>query len=75
MSADHVSLHDFDDIAMLYRQHHGWLRGWLQRFHGVASRYLPHYLGWRWIRDARRIRSPQALLKATLGDFPHLTVT
>jgi len=24
---------------------------------------------------SRRIRSPQALLKATLGAFPHLTVT
>ncbi|MEG1051192.1 MAG: RNA polymerase subunit sigma, partial [Janthinobacterium sp.] len=36
MSADPVSLHDFDDIAMLYRQHHGWLRGWLQRKVGNA---------------------------------------
>ena len=55
--------------------YHSRLRGWLQRFHGVASHYLPNYLGWRWILDARRIRSPEALLKATLGDFPHLTVT
>ena len=36
MSADHVSLPDFDDIAILYRQHHGWLRGWLQRKVGNA---------------------------------------
>lgn len=36
MSADHVSLHDFNDIAILYRQHHGWLRGWLQRKVGNA---------------------------------------
>ena len=36
MSADHFSLHAFDDIAMLYRQHHGWLRGWLQRKVGNA---------------------------------------
>lgn len=36
MSADHVSLHDFDDIAILYRQHHGWLRAWLQRKVGNA---------------------------------------
>ena len=55
--------------------YHSRFRGWLQRFHGVASRYLPNYLGWRWILDARRIRSPEALLKATLGDFPHLTRT
>ena len=55
--------------------YHSRLRGWLQRVHGVASRYLPNYLGWRWILDARRILSPEALLKATLGEFPHLTVT
>lgn len=23
------------------------LKGWMQRFHGVASKYLEHYLGWR----------------------------
>lgn len=23
------------------------LKGWMQRFHGVATKYLPHYLGWR----------------------------
>ena len=55
--------------------YHRRLRCWLQRFHGVASHYLPNYLGWRWILDARRILSPEALLKATLGEFPHLTVT
>jgi transposase-like protein len=55
--------------------YHSRFRGWLQRFHGVASRYLPNYLGWRWILDARRIRSAEALLRATLGEFPHLTVT
>ena len=55
--------------------YHSRLRGWLRIFHGVASRYLPNYLGWRWILDAGRIRSPETLLKATLGEFPHLTVT
>ena len=55
--------------------YHSRLRGWLRIFHGVASRYLPNYLGWRWILDAGRIRSPEALLKATVGAFPHLTVT
>ena len=55
--------------------YHSRLRGWLRIFHGVASRYLPNYLGWRWILDAGRIRSPETLLKATMGEFPHLTVT
>lgn len=57
---------------------HGRLRGWLQRVHGVASHHLPNYPGWwRWIRDAWRIRSPspQALLTASLGHFPHWPVT
>ena len=55
--------------------YHSRLREWLRPFHGVATRYLPNYLGWRWILDARRIRSPETLLKATLGAFPHLMVT
>ena len=55
--------------------YHSRLRGWLSAFHGVATRYLPNYLGWRWILDARRIISPQGLLKATMGSFPHLMVT
>ncbi|MGK5007275.1 IS1595 family transposase [Janthinobacterium sp. LB2P70] len=55
--------------------YHSRLRQWMGPFHGVATRYLPNYLGWRWILDARRIRSPETLLKATLGAFPHLTVT
>ena len=55
--------------------YHSRLREWLRPFHGVATRYLPNYLGWRWILDAGRIRSPETLLKATLGAFPHLMVT
>ncbi|MCC7692224.1 IS1595 family transposase [Janthinobacterium sp. EB271-G4-3-2] len=55
--------------------YHRRLRQWMGPFHGVATRYLPNYLGWRWILDAGRIRSPETLLKATLGAFPHLTVT
>ena len=55
--------------------YHSRLREWLRVFHGVATRYLPNYLGWRWILDARRILSRESLLRATLGTFPHLTVT
>ncbi|MCC7644131.1 IS1595 family transposase, partial [Janthinobacterium sp. EB271-G4-3-1] len=55
--------------------YHSRLRQWMGPFHGVATRYLPNYLGWRWILDAGRIRSPETLLKATLGAFPHLMVT
>jgi transposase-like protein len=55
--------------------YHSRFRGWLDRFHGVATHYLPNYLGWRWVLDAKRIASPEALLKAAIGAFPHLTVT
>ena len=55
--------------------YHSRLRQWLRPFHGVATRYLSNYLGWRWILDARRILSPESLLKATMGTFPHLTMT
>ena len=27
--------------------YHGRLKGWMGRFNGVATRYLPNYLGWR----------------------------
>jgi hypothetical protein len=38
-------------------------------FHGLATRYLPNYLGWRWAIDQERIRSPETLLKAAIGVF------
>ena len=47
--------------------YHRRFRQWLARFHGVASRYLPHYLGWRWALDGRRIDSPERFLRAALG--------
>ncbi|WP_313704756.1 IS1595 family transposase [Massilia sp.] len=49
--------------------YHRRFRQWLARFHGVASRYLPHYLGWRWALDGRRIDSPERFLRAALGMF------
>jgi transposase-like protein len=55
--------------------YHSRFRGWLERFHGVATHYLPNYLGWRWVLDAKRIASSEALLRATIGSFPHLAVT
>jgi transposase-like protein len=49
--------------------YHSRLRGWLQPFHGVASRYLGNYLGWRWALDGGRVKNPDALLRAALGIF------
>ena len=49
--------------------YHQRFRQWLARFRGVASRYLPNYLGWRWALDGERIASPEKLLRAALGIF------
>ncbi|QLQ24619.1 MAG: IS1595 family transposase [Dechloromonas sp.] len=44
------------------------LKEWMRRFHGVATRYLGNYLGWRRLieRHDRNI-SPADFLRATLG--------
>jgi transposase-like protein len=49
--------------------YHRRFREWLARFHGVASHYLPNYLGWQWALDGRRIDTPERLLRAALGAF------
>lgn len=46
--------------------YHHRLRGWLARFHGVASRYLPNYLGWRRALDGGRVASAEALLQLAI---------
>jgi len=47
--------------------YHSRLRGWLQPFRGVASRYLTNYLGWRWALDGQRIKTPESLLRIAIG--------
>ena len=44
------------------------LKEWMRRFHGVATRYLGNYLGWRRLieRHDREI-SPDSFLRAALG--------
>ena len=42
--------------------YHQRFRQWLAPFHGVASRYLPNYLGWRRALDGGRIISTEQLL-------------
>ncbi|MBQ5941881.1 IS1595 family transposase [Massilia sp. AB1] len=49
--------------------YHRRFRQWLARFHGVASRYLPNYLGWQWALDGARIASPERFLRAAMGLF------
>jgi len=46
--------------------YHGRLRKWIARFHGVASRYLSNYLGWRRALDGQRIDSVEQLLRVAI---------
>lgn len=54
------------------------LKNWIRRFHGVATHYLPSYLGWRRLIDrSHNTLSSAAFLSAALGINPaqQLTVT
>lgn len=51
--------------------YHSRLKGWMKRFHGVATKYLDHYLGWHRYMDTteelneNRMLSLQQQLKQT----------
>ncbi|WP_027864955.1 IS1595 family transposase [Massilia alkalitolerans] len=47
--------------------YHQRFRQWLSRFRGVASRYLPNYLGWRRALDGGRITTVEQLLRIAIG--------
>lgn len=55
--------------------HHSRLRKWIERFHGVATHYLPNYLGWRRVLDSHRTATPQDKLLAAVGVYPQVRVT
>jgi transposase-like protein len=55
--------------------YHSRFKQWLGRFHGVATRYLPNYLGWRRTFEQHRQITSEMLLNAALGNFQYLTVT
>ena len=46
--------------------YHQRLREWLLPFHGVASRYLPNYLGWRRMLDGGQVASSDQLLRLAI---------
>ena len=44
------------------------LKGWMVRFHGVATKYLDHYLGWqRWLDSHTKVMDPQQFLREVAG--------
>lgn len=40
--------------------YHSRLKGWMQRFNGVATKYLDHYLSWFQFLDIAKLRSDNA---------------
>jgi len=50
--------------------YHSRFKQWLRHFHGVATRYLANYLGWRWAVDGARIATAEALLRSALAAPP-----
>ncbi|QOY95812.1 IS1595 family transposase [Massilia sp. UMI-21] len=46
---------------------HQRLRDWLARFRGVASRYLPNYLGWHRVLDRAQVISAEQFLRIAIG--------
>ena len=55
--------------------YHSRFKQWIEHFHGVATKYLPNYLGWRRAFEQHRQLAPETLLNLALGNFQYLTVT
>ncbi len=56
--------------------YHSRLKGWLRRFHGVATRNLPNYLGWRRALEASpEPINPLSWILAALGQGPYQQLT
>jgi hypothetical protein len=52
------------------------LKSWMHRFHGVATRYLSSYLGWRRILDEiKGTLTPTDILRAALGMWGYQQLT
>ncbi|MBD8532350.1 MULTISPECIES: IS1595 family transposase [unclassified Massilia] len=49
--------------------YHHRFREWLARFHGVASHYLPNYLGWRRALDGGKVTCADQLLRLAIGSI------
>lgn len=57
--------------------YHSRLKNWMARFHGVATRYLPNYLGWRRMLERYSAAiTPERCLQEALGrPMQHVTGT
>lgn len=55
--------------------YHSRFKAWLQRFHGVATKYLSNYLGWRRSFEQHPKISPASLLGISMRQFQQLKGT
>lgn len=56
--------------------YHGRLKEWLRRFHGVATKNLPNYLGWRRTLEALgQNATSDALILGAIGLGPYQQAT
>jgi hypothetical protein len=56
--------------------YHGRFKEWLRRFHGVATKNLPNYLGWRRALEAwGDVASPRDWLLGAMGQGPYQQLT
>ncbi len=53
--------------------YHSRLKGWMQRFNGVATKYLDNYMGWQRSLDHFKNLTPEQLLFSSVGLYQHLT--
>ncbi|QOY96043.1 hypothetical protein IM543_09535 [Massilia sp. UMI-21] len=59
----HAGALHVQDVKALHQR----LRDWLARFRGVASRYLPHYLGWHRVLDGAPAIAAEQFLRIAIG--------
>ena len=55
--------------------YHSRLKEWMRRFHGVATRNLPNYLGWRRALEAGAGADPHRWLLGALGQGAYQQLT
>jgi transposase-like protein len=56
--------------------YHGRLKEWLRRFHGVATKNLPNYLGWRRTLEALGSNAtPAKMILGAIGMGPYQQIT
>ena len=54
---------EMDETIQNVNNYHSRLKGWMQRFNGVSTKYLAHYLNWFQFLDAVKQRSDNETIR------------